>query len=224
LATYPELKKDLIEIESSLHIYAQAAAKTAPSVVKSKVMDELRNEFVADTKPGTNGWKYLAFALGLGMLLFGYFFLQRNNESNILQREIHDLRDTCQTREQVLTQRIELLQQLTSPGNRILPFSATPAFASTDLYLHHNQTTGRNFIQVRSLPQIREDQTFELWSIKPGQAPARLDLFEAPADGLVEVQFVEGTEVYAITIEPDGGVDSPTMENLIGTVAVGDLK
>jgi hypothetical protein len=49
-------------------------------------------------------------------------------------------------------------------------------------------------------------------------------LFEAPAGGLVEVQFVEGTEVYAITIEPDGGVDAPTMENLIGTVAVDGIE
>jgi len=45
-------------------------------------------------------------------------------------------------------------------------------------------------------------------------------LFTTPADGLVEVQYVEGTDVYAITIEQAGGVDSPTMANLIGTVAV----
>ncbi|HJW29079.1 MAG TPA: anti-sigma factor, partial [Saprospiraceae bacterium] len=93
--------------------------------------------------------------------------------------------------------------------------------ASTDLYLHHNATTKRNFIQVRNLPPKADNQIYELWSIKTGQAPARMDLFDAPANGLVEVQYVEGTEVYAITIEQAGGVDAPTMTNLIGTAAVG---
>jgi anti-sigma-K factor RskA len=73
---------------------------------------------------------------------------------------------------------------------------------------------------VRNLPDIADNQTFELWSLKTGQAPARMDLFEDPATGLVEVGFIEGTEIYAITIEADGGVDSPTMANLIGTVGV----
>ena len=59
-----------------------------------------------------------------------------------------------------------------------------------------------------------------MWSIKANQAPAPLNIFDIPEDGLVEVQFVEGTEVYAITIEPEGGRDTPTLENLIGTVGV----
>jgi anti-sigma-K factor RskA len=95
----------------------------------------------------------------------------------------------------------------------LLPISTSITTASTK----------RNFIQVRNLPPLTADQTFELWSIKAGQAPARMDLFGPPANaanGLVEVQYVEGTDVYAITIERAGGVDSPTMENLIGTVAV----
>lgn len=224
ITRYPELRQDLREIENSLEFFSQAAALPAPPAVRTRVMDTLRDEFVPEGRTSGGSMKYFAVAMGMAMLLFGYLYWQRNGEANQLQEQMNDLRDTCQSREQLMAQRIELLQQLTLPNNHIVPFTATDGFASTDLYFHHNPVSKRNFIQVRSLPTIREDQIFELWSIKPGEAPSRMDLFTNPQDGLVEVQFVEGTAVYAITIEPAGGVDSPTMENLIGTVAVADLQ
>lgn len=221
LATYPELRNDLREIESSLEFYAGSAALSTPPRVRGKIMDALRDDFVPDVRSGSGMWPFLAVLFGLGLAVIGYLFWQRNTDNQLLEQQLATLRDTCETREQNLNQQLELLRQLTQPQNRILPFTPAPGFASTDLYLHYNPTTRRNFIQVRSLPPISDNQTFELWSLKTGQAPARMNLFDPPADGLVEVDFIEGTEIYAITIEPEGGVDSPTMANLIGTVAVG---
>ncbi len=118
---------------------------------------------------------------------------------------------------------LDILRQLIEPNNKILPFTATPGFASTDLYLHTNKATRRNFIQVRSLPALADNQSFELWAIKPNQAPIPLNVFSQPDNGLIEVTYVDGTEVYAITIEPKGGTASPTMANLIGTVSVAGI-
>jgi len=223
LITFPELRIDLSEIERALEFFAKATALSAPAGLKTKIMDALRDEFIPDTKSGSGGiWRLFAFLFGLGLVVLAYLFMQRNNQLNTSEQELAALRDTCQTAQQRLNSQLQLLQQLTVPQNKIIPFTATPGFASnTDLYFHHNIATKRNFIQVRSLPPLTADQTYELWSIKTGSAPTRMDLFGKPANGLVEVQYVEGTEVYAITIEKAGGVDSPTMTNLIGTVAVG---
>ena len=220
LITFPELKIDLAEIENALEFFARAASLTAPAGLKNKIMDAIRDEFIPDTRSGGGMWRLLVFLFGIGLVVMAYLFMQRNNQLRDSEQALTAFRDTCQTNEQRLNDQLQLLQQLTAPQNKIIPFTATPGFASTDLYLHHNATTKRNFIQVRSLPALTADQTFELWSIKTGQAPARMDLFGPPANGLVEVQYVEGTDVYAITIEPTGGVDSPNMNNLIGTVAV----
>ena len=222
LVTFPELRVDLNEIERALEFFAKATALSAPAGLKTKIMDALKDEFIPDTRSGSGGiWRLFAFLFGLGLVVMAYLFMQRNNQLNSSEQELAALRDTCQTTQQRLNSQLQLLQQLTVPQNKIIPFTATPGFASTDIYLHHNAATKRNFIQVRSLPALTADQTYELWSIKTGQAPKRMDLFGSPANGLVEVQYVEGTDVYAITIEKAGGVDSPTMTNLIGTVAVG---
>jgi anti-sigma-K factor RskA len=220
LITFPELRVDLREIEGALQFFAQAASLTAPAGIKGKIMEAIKDDFIPDTRSGGGIWRMLSILLSLGALLLGYLFMQRGNEVTRLEGDLTALRDTCQTTQDQLNQQLDRLRQLTLPENRILPFTATPTFAATDLYLHHNTNTQRNFIQVRNLPQIAADQTFELWSLRTGQAPARMDLFDAPPDGLVEVQFIAGTEIYAITIEPEGGVDAPTMANLIGTVSV----
>ena len=222
LVTFPELRVDLNDIERALEFFAKATALSAPAGLKTKIMDALKDEFIPDTRSGSGGiWRLFAFLFGLGLVVMAYLFMQRNNQLNSSELELAALRDTCQTTQQRLNSQLQLLQQLTVPQNKIIPFTATPGFASTDIYLHHNAATKRNFIQVRSLPALTADQTYELWSIKTGQAPKRMDLFGSPSNGLVEVQYVEGTDVYAITIEKSGGVDSPTMTNLIGTVAVG---
>ena len=142
----------------------------------------------------------MAALFGLGLLLLGYLFYQKDQESKQLSNEITVLRDTCDATTNELTGQLNILRQLTLPGNKILPFTATPGFAQTDLYLHINKDTKKSFIQVRNLPDIATSQTFQLWSIKPNQPPAPLDVFDIPEEGLIEVDFVDGTDTYAITI------------------------
>lgn len=230
IRTFPELKVDITEIERSLELFAKSASLKAPAGLKDKILDQIKNEGASEkTKPHTPSsgsfgmWRMVAAIFGLGILLFGYLFWQKSNDAERLQQELTASRDSCEQSTQQLTDQLRLLQQLTYPDNKILPFTATPGFASTDLYLHHNAETKRNFIQVRNLPAIAANQSYQLWSLKPNQAPIPLDVFDLPATGLIEVRYVDGTETYAITIEPRGGKDSPTLENLIGTVGVAGI-
>ncbi len=226
LQQFPELRSDLREIERSLELYASTTAIQTPAGLKERVLDDIRHEFKGDAtlKPRSGGiWPAVAAVFALGLLLFGYLFYQKNNDVQRLQDEMTSLRDTCQTTTTQLTQQLDILRQLTLPNNKILTFTATPGFASTDLYLHTNKETKKNFIQVRNLPSIAANQDFQLWAIKPNQAPQPLNVFDVPASGLIEVAYVDGTDTYAITIEPAGGVTSPTLANLIGTVSVAGI-
>ncbi len=225
LFTYPELRNDLKEIERSLEIFAVTAAMKSPAGVKDRIMDAIRNDGGSGNAKGGSGsiWPFLSIIFGLLTLVLGYLFYQKSNDTKNLENEIVAVRDTCQTRNNELNNQLNQLRQLTQPANKILPFTATPNFASTDIYLHTNKATKRNFIQVRNLPAIAANQSYELWSITTGQAPKPLNVFDAPANGLIEVTYVEGTDVYAITIEAKGGVQSPTMSNLIGTVSVAGI-
>lgn len=226
VASYPELKTELLEIERSLEVFAKTAAVQPPPGVKERVLQSIRSTAKVDVseRPRSFGmWPAIAALFGAGLLVLGYLFYQKDEEVKNLQGELSAVRDTCQTTNNNLTQQLDILRQLTLPHNKILSFQPTPGFASTDLYLHTNKESRKNFIQVRNLPDIAANQTFQLWSIRPNQPPAPLNTFSVPDSGLVEVTYVDGTEVYAITIEPTGGRDTPTLENLIGTVSVAGI-
>lgn len=233
LLQYPDLRNELLDIEKSLEVFARSAAIQPPAGLKEKIMHSIRNTgtirdtgttAAMHTKTGSGLWPALAAMFGLGLLLLGYLFYQKDQESINYQQQITMLRDTCAENSALLTEQLNVLKQLTSPGNKILPFAPTPGFAQTDIYLHHNVSTRKLFIQVSHLPEIADAHTFQLWSIKANQPPSPLNTFDTPDDGLVEVQFVPGTEVYAITIEPEGGSETPTMDNLIGTASVAGIN
>ena len=229
LTSYPELREDLKEIERSLEFVAMSAARPAPPGLKTKILDEIKNTPSAGgTGSGGSGTGFLgggllAAVLGGGLLVMGFFLVQKNNTVYQLQQVLNTQRDSCDQSTQALNYQLDLLRQLTYPENKILPFQATPGYASTDLYLHYNVVTKRSFIQVRNLPALAANQSFQLWSLKPNQAPAPLTVFDIPSNGLIEVAFEAGTDTYAITIEPKGGRETPTLENLIGTVSVAGI-
>jgi hypothetical protein len=230
LTTYPELKTDLYEIGRSLELLAMSAARLAPPGLKTRILDELHK-----TTPGatsgtklpdvrsTGMWGMIAAMLGMGLLVTSFFVWQKSKQVQQLEQALITQKDSCAQVSQELTTELNIFRQLTFPDNKILPFQATPGFASTDLYLHYNAVTKRNFIQVRNLPALAANQSFQLWSLKPDQAPSPLTVFEIPSNGLIEVAFETNTDTYAITIEPKGGRETPTLENLIGTVSVAGI-
>lgn len=230
LTTYPELKTDLYEIGRSLELLAMSAARPAPPGLKTRILDELHK-----TTPGatsgtklpdvrsTGMWGMIAAMLGMGLLVTSFFVWQKSKQVQQLEQALITQKDSCAQVSQELTTELNIFRQLTFPDNKILHFQATPGFASTDLYLHYNAVTKRNFIQVRNLPALAANQSFQLWSLKPDQAPSPLTVFEIPSNGLIEVAFETNTDTYAITIEPKGGRETPTLENLIGTVSVAGI-
>lgn len=228
IARYPELQKDLGEIEAAIRVYGETVAVDAPSGTKAKILEEIRARRGGSGQPGNSGkssgnWGLItSVVLALGLIACMYFINKSNNTANRLRSEMAILQDTCNSRTSRLVDSIQFLEQLLLPGNKIIHLQPTAAYASVDIYLHHNEETSRNFIQVLSLPRLTQDQSFQLWSLKPGEAPIPLDVFENDKGNLFEVSFENGTATYAITIEPRGGRQQPTLENLIGTANVSD--
>ena len=55
LTSYPELMTDLHEIGRSLELYATSAAKTAPSGLKEKILNDIRDSTPKNSSPSYSG-------------------------------------------------------------------------------------------------------------------------------------------------------------------------
>lgn len=85
-----------------------------------------------------------------------------------------------------------------------------------EITLVSSATAGRSGVIVEGLPELEDDQTYELWYIDDsGAAPA--GTFDVSGDGTFRV--LEGTfepgVVVGVTIEPSGGSPQPTTEPIV---------
>lgn len=130
-------------------------------------------------------------------------------ENSDLQTEIFDLQeDLSQTNRwyQALTD--PNVQQLVIVGNAVLPE------AKAISYVNHTDKT--ILLNTQGLPDLAEDKDYQMWADVDGEM---INMGIIPRDqALVAMTYIEEAESLNITIEPAGGNDHPTVEQLIGNV------
>lgn len=219
---YPELATEIKEIEQGYFAIGQNMAGTVSGDVKDEILRKARmltngsGQVRGSSGSAFNVWSILLLTALLGSIFLWYTERQKLTQSN---EEYALLQSNCDSLEAVRTAQFAMQQELYSPNNEILAFTATEAYPQTKLYFHTNANDGKNFIQVHGLPPINDDQSYQLWSLKGDDAPRPLNVFQGD-DELFEVEFIEGSNAYAITIEQKGGAQSPNLEQLIGIVEV----
>jgi len=248
LIQYPELKEEVNEIEITLQHFASSLAIQPRASLKDEIFNQLNKNTYSDSQDtddsektqetqvseeteepqntiGQNkenktypSWMLWTFAISCLGLIAGYFWC--NNKFNSLQNKYDKSVLVCDSIQQDLKTQVAILESLNDENNQIIKIKPTEKYPVTKLYFHNNPTSKKNFLQVQNLPPIAENQSFQLWSLKGDDPPIPLNVFERTSVGVFEVDFVDQTNAYAITVEPKGGQDSPTLDNLIGVFSI----
>lgn len=220
LKRYPELRKDLQEIETALYTYAEANAIEAPKSVLDNVLAEINSQKTYHQSVNSStGFNMLNKLLGLTLIaclaFLAFKFIENKNLGEEHSHELALIKEKCNQDQQILKDQLTIYRALDDQNNKRIPIQATDKYPQTQIVFNTNQSTKKNILQLRSLPQINANQSFQLWSLKGDNKPIPLNVFN-DVDQPLEVDFVEGTDAYAITIEPKGGQNTPTLDNLIG--------
>lgn len=226
LARYPELQNDVQSIGDSLETYAKIHQVQPSPGLKEKILQDARSKdlFESGIKeiPKNSSWKVNTLAMTLGALLLGMlaWHFSRQSDFEDIQEEYEILKAQCDSIHNAAERRYAIINQLQSPDNQIIPLTPTEDYQSTQLSLVYNKAQNTNFIQVQNLPNITDQQSFQLWSLKTDQAPIPLTVFQGTEGIFIPVDYEEGTATYAITIEPYGGQEAPSLDQLIATVTI----
>jgi len=227
LKDFPDLKQEIHAIEQALKQYALTHGMAPSPGLKSSIISKLKDAAPKATdstnsidQKNTATSYLIPFIISMltALGLLGSLLYQKSNtKATIDQYEKEKI--ICDSIQNAQAKYQSLLADLTEPGIEILEVDATDKYPGTKLYIHNNKETKKNIIQLTNLPPIASNQSFQLWSLKEGSDPIPLDVFRNEID-LFEVQYVDGTNAYAITIESLGGAQAPTMDNLIGVIPV----
>lgn len=227
LKKYPELLDEITSIENAFKFYGKVHGVEPPEGTYSNITNEIdskdfENE-VTNASPKVqekkqSNWSKYIWPLILLVTLASSLWFSNKLGSSLAEAEKKLL--DCENEKGKKETEILLLQEITNPSNEIFLADATEKFPETKGYLHNNENTNKSFLQIQALPEIADNQSFQLWSLKGDLDPIPLNVFDANTDLIFEIQHIESTNVYAITIEPKGGQETPTLENLIATFKI----
>ncbi len=221
---YVDVRKEIYDISVSLEQYGRLTAIKVPAGLEDKIFDQLPPKTNTTANPPTNtdppiNWKMFSLIFGLFSIFgIGMYMWQ----SNKYEQQLSDLNRSiiaCDSIQQEANIQFALIDNLNNPQNKIIELAPTKNYAGIVIYLHHNEANKKNYLQLNQLPEINEDQAFQLWSLKPGQDPIPMDVFTS-RNKIIEIGFEDQTPTYAITIEPIGGSISPSLDKLIGTMSI----
>jgi anti-sigma-K factor RskA len=112
-----------------------------------------------------------------------------------------------------LREQNEFFQLLTAPGSRMAELSGTPEAANATAMLAYDRN-GRAMLITQGLPRAPEGKQYQLWFIV-GNNPLPGKAFTPDISGrtMMKDEIPEAARhsaVFAVTLEPTGGVRSPT--------------
>lgn len=226
---FPQLKSEILEIEKALYRYDNLYKTEAPSGSLDKILSQIP-ESDLPTQQGpkqdnltnhSSKWRRLS-AILTGLLLLSLFFFYSNHKNaQNKYNEQNKILVECENENEELRRKEESYTAILEYDSRKIAIAATEKYPETALIIHSNPVRKKNYLQISNLPALNENQSYQLWSLKgENDPPTPLDVFENQIEGLIQVSYIEGTNAYAITIEPKGGKQSPTLENLIGVFSI----
>ena len=158
------------------------------------------------------GWGAIAAVLAFVTLLAALVVLWRQNNS--AKTELARLSDQVEAARQELSREREAVGLLTTPGARLAELAGTVVAPGAHAMLAYNGKTGHAILIAKGLPQAPAGKAYQLWFIAGGHPlPGVTFTLDSSGNATVHDQVPAealNTAVFAITLEPAGGLQAPT--------------
>ncbi|HSP41202.1 MAG TPA: anti-sigma factor [Gillisia sp.] len=230
LKQYPEVLKEVEEIEKSLMSLSAAVAPQNPEYLISSIKEKLSQRNKVYPIARKSNWPaYIGWAASVLLLVGLFYMFNKNNELREslqamqadqvrLESEIAGATDDAQkTRELLSVLRDRNILKIPLPGQEIAPEAYATAY--------WDQETNTTYIDARDLPTPPPGMVYQVWSLElQPLTPTSIGLledFEEDQNKIFALENVNASQAFGITLEPAGGSDSPTMEQLyaLGVIA-----
>lgn len=226
LALYPELRSELAQIEAAQEKMLMQAAIKPRAAVKAalfeKIPDHQPRAKVVPLRPEQNNfWKYVAAASIAMAVVTSYMAVHyrgkwQNTEAS-LKGLIAQNQRIAQDYDQVNDRldRIEKdLDVFDNPAFRRVVMQGTANAPASMAYVYWNEQTKEVYLSIQNMKELSKNNQYQLWAIIDGK-PVDAGVFDADISGLLKMKDIaNGVVTFAVTIEPRGGKESPSLETM----------
>ena len=218
IAMYPEVRKIYNELQDNLETFAKMHAVKAPEGLRAKILNRIKAQ-----NAGRRKFRRYAIAASVAAFLFAgssYFFWNQNQnlqkENSIVNNKIKDLEEDMKGQlEDVRNQFIVL----NNPQTRKYMVNGNKKAKELKAVAYINPVKKLAYINVRNLPNLPEDFDYQMWAEVNGEM-VNLGVIRnvEDKDKLRALPYAKNAVSY-ITIEPKGGNDTPTVQNIVANIS-----
>lgn len=214
---FPEVRKTYIELQENLESYAASYAVEAPSDLREKILKQTK------TKPART-LPFLAIAACTIAVLFGIgtFMIWQQNQELMEDRRftnslLEELNEDIVSNRQSLQSVEEQFMILNSAATAKYILKGNRRAQKLEAVAYINQLEKRSYVHVASLPELPDDQVYQMWADVDGTL-VPLDILKISKENLVEIPYEERMASLNITIEPKGGSKEATLGNSVANI------
>jgi len=229
---YPEIRKEIEEIEKTILELTKAASPKMPkngfAKVKAEIDDVIPFTPQASSK-GTPWGSYLGWAASI-LLAIGLFWMYTENsklksEIELTNQEKQSLENILSDTQEEITSKETLLQEIRDRNVAVVALGGQTVSPESYAKAYWNKEENKVIIDAQGLPEPPDGFTYQVWSLKLNPLTPTsiglLDDFASQDTKLFTLENANESEAFGITLEPEGGSETPTLEQLYTLGAVG---
>jgi len=218
IAMYPEVRKTYDELQANLETFAKLYALKTPEGLKAKILNRVKAQ-----NTGRRKFQRYAIAASITALLFAgssYFFWNQNQN---LQDENVIVNNKIRTLEEDMKEQLEDVRNqfivLNNPQTKKYTVNGNKKAKELKAVAYINPVKKLSYINVQSLPNLPDNQCYQMWAEVNGEM-VNLGVIKNvdDKDRLRPLPYAENAIGY-ITIEPQGGNDTPTVQNIVANIS-----
>jgi len=217
IAMHPEVRETYNELQENLEAFAKMHALKVPEGLKAMILNTIRAQDYGRRK-------FRRFAVAASFITFmfagaSYFFWDQNN---ILKEENTIVNNRIMTLEADMKQQLEDVRNqfivLNNPQTRKYLVNGNKKARELKAVAYINPVKKLSYINVQNLPNLPENQCYQMWAEVNGNM-VNLGIINKAGgkDYLHALPYAENAVSY-ITIEPKGGNNTPTVQNIVANI------
>lgn len=227
ISNYPEVKSKYDLLQDNLEIISQLNAVEAPKDSLKNILSALDDKPVIalhSKKRRVSLWYSVAASVVAVLFASAATFLyfqnqQLINENQVVVDEIFDLRGDIENTNNKLESVMKQFMRLNNPETEkyIIRGNKRAKNLKTVAYINPKEKT--SMIEVISLPQLPEEQCYQMWAQMQDRM-VNLGILDAADRDLKTIPYTENALGFNITVEPKGGNETATVENSVANIKI----
>jgi hypothetical protein len=217
IAMYPEVRDTYRELEENLEAFARLYSRKTPEGLRDRIFKSIHGQQAVRKR-----FMRYAIAASFAAVFFAgatYFFWNQNQS---LQQENAMVTNKIQVLEADMKEQLEDVRNqfivLNNPQTRKFMVNGNQKARELKAIAYVNPVKKLSYINVRNLPQLPEDQCYQMWAEVNGEM-VNLGILRdlEDKDRLLALPYGKNALGY-ITIEPKGGNTAPSVENIVANI------